>query len=89
MGRKNQKQARKFKPEPQRSTPGERRARKEAEEKKLQCATAETATVRPISGANEIGEEGTRDDGMENGPCSTVDAASAACNIHFFFQSLV
>ncbi|TGO64476.1 hypothetical protein BOTNAR_0088g00050 [Botryotinia narcissicola] len=83
MGRKNQKQARKFKPKPRRATPGERRARKEAEEKNLQSATAEAATIRTFSGANEIGEEGTRDDDMEMGPRSTVDAASAASNVHF------
>lgn len=88
MGRKNQKQARKFKPKPRRATPGERRARKEAEEKKLQSAAAEAAAVRPVPGANEIGEEGTRDDDMEMDPRGTMDAASAASNIPFF-QTLV
>ncbi|THV46668.1 hypothetical protein BGAL_0369g00150 [Botrytis galanthina] len=88
MGRKNQKQARKFKPKPRRATPGERKARKETEEKKLQSAAAEAATVRPVPGANEIGEEGTRDDDMEMDPRGTMDAASTASNIPFF-QTLV
>ncbi|TGO36792.1 hypothetical protein BHYA_0114g00050 [Botrytis hyacinthi] len=88
MGRKNQKLARKFRSKPRRATPGERRARKEAEETRLQSAVAEAAIDRPVSGANEIAEEDTRDDDVEMGPSGTVDAASAAGNVSFF-QTLV
>ncbi|KAF5876887.1 uncharacterized protein Bfra_001242 [Botrytis fragariae] len=62
MGRKNQKIAWKSKPKPQRATPGEIRASKEAEEKRVQSAAAEATAIQPVSGVNKIGKEGTRDD---------------------------
>ncbi|TGO23703.1 hypothetical protein BPAE_0124g00360 [Botrytis paeoniae] len=97
MGRKNQKLARKSKPKPRRATPGESRAWKEAEEKRLQSVAAEAAIVQPVSGAKEIGKEGTRDDNAEirrrsgvDPDGDTLEAASAASNaILPSFQNLV
>ncbi|KAF7920575.1 uncharacterized protein EAE97_011468 [Botrytis byssoidea] len=46
MARENQKSGRKFKPKPRRATPAERRARKEAEEARLQSGANAAAAAQ-------------------------------------------